>query len=97
MNDASTVNQLRHRVAVHMMLHYRVHLDDLEIAVTPGYWRDKEPRMHPGHPLHCSLFNYGPFKATYTYFDSPRQKNGQFASRTRTWQRLLEASMKENS
>jgi len=70
-----------------MRRHYRVSLNDLEQATTPGYWQDKEAKIHTGHPLHGCMGCSGPFKATYTYFDSPRI-NGRFASRTRTWQAL---------
>lgn len=83
------LERLRQRVTAHMLLHYRVRLDDLEISDVPGYWRDKEPKIHPGHPLHGCLFNSGPFQATYTFFDEPRL-NGRFASRTRTWRALRE-------
>lgn len=79
--------ELARRVDAHMRLHYRVSLDDLEQTDTPGYWRDKEPKMHPGHPLHSCLFCDGPFRATYTYFDPPRV-GGRFASTTRTWAAL---------
>lgn len=74
-------------VAQHMWTAYRKDIADLEITDTPGYWSDREPQMHPGHPLHGFLGCSGPFKATYTYFDPPRH-NGRFASRTRTWAAL---------
>jgi hypothetical protein len=78
---------LAERVDAHMRTHYRVPLAAMEMTDTPGYWRDKEPRMHPGHPLHSCLGCDGPFSATYTYFDPPRI-GGRFASRTRTWAAL---------
>jgi hypothetical protein len=71
----------------HMRLHYRKGLDEMEISDVPGYWRDREPKMHTGHPLHGCLGCSGPFRATYTYYDSPR-RYGRFASRTRTWKIL---------
>lgn len=75
-------------VAQHMWTAYRKNMADLEITDTPGYWCDREPQIHPGHPLHSFLGCSGPFKATYTYFDPPRHHNGRFASRTRTWAAL---------
>ena len=90
-NERSEMNvgltDLLARVAQNMRMKYRVSMQDIEITETPGYWRDKEPRMHPGHPLHRCLGCDGPFQATYTYFDPPRV-NGRFASPTRTWARL---------
>ena len=68
----------------HMRLHYRKGLDEMEISDVPGYWRDREPQMHTGHPLHGCIGYSGPFRATYTYYDPPR-RDGRFASRTRTW------------
>jgi hypothetical protein len=82
-----SIAALARRVDAHMRLHYRVSLFDLEQTDTPGYWRDKEPKMHPGHPLHSCLGCGGPFRATYTYFDPPRV-GGRFASPTRTWAAL---------
>lgn len=75
------------RVAWHMRMKYRVEMQDIEITETPGYWRDKEPKMHHGHPLHGCIGCDGPFRATYTYFDTPRE-HGRFASPTRTWAAL---------
>jgi hypothetical protein len=77
------------RVAAHFATYYRVSMEDVEITETPGYWRDREAKMHPGHPLHGCLGNEGPFKATYRYLDQPRV-NGRFASPTRTWRELFE-------
>jgi len=85
--EKPTTAELVRRVDAHMRLHYRVSLDDLEMTDTPGYWKDKQPKMHPGHPLHSFLFCDGPFRATYTYFDPPRI-GGRFASVTRTWAAL---------
>jgi len=91
MNERSESNvsltDLFSRVAWHMRMKYRVEMQDIEITDTPGYWRDKEPKIHPGHPLHACLGCEGPFRATYTFFDSPRLK-GRFASPTRTWAAL---------
>lgn len=75
------------RVAWSMEMRYGVSMDDLELSDVPGYWRDREPKMHPGHPLHGCLGCRGPFRATYTYFDEPRI-NGRFASPTRAWAAL---------
>ena len=75
------------RVAWHMRMRYRVEMQDIEITDTPGYWRDKKPKMHPGHPLHGCIGFDGPFRATYSYFDPPRD-HGRFASPTRTWAAL---------
>ncbi len=87
-NEASRSNAgLAQRVDEHMRLRYRVALSNMEQTDVPGYWRDKEPKMHPGHPLHACLFCDGQFRATYTYFDPPRI-GGRFASRTRTWAAL---------
>ena len=68
----------------HMRLNYRTRLEEMEISNVLGYWQDREPKMHPGHPLHGCLGCSGAFQATYTYYDPPRL-NGRFASRTRTW------------
>jgi hypothetical protein len=59
------------RVAWHMRMKYRVEMQDIEITDTPGYWRDREPKMHPGHPLHGCIGCDGPFRATYSYFVDP--------------------------
>jgi hypothetical protein len=84
------------RVAVHMRMKYRVEMQDIEITDTPGYWRDKEPKMHPGHPLHGCIGCDGPFRATYTYFDPPRA-HGRFASPTRSWAALRAAEVSTGS
>jgi hypothetical protein len=77
------------RVREHMKRKYRVDLDDLVISDVPGYWKDKEPKMHKGHPLHRCLGCDGPFCATYTYLDHPRDyTTGKFASPYRTWRIL---------
>ncbi len=89
-----SIAELVRRVDTHMRLCYCVSLYDLEQTETPGYWQDKEPKMHPGHPLHGFLFCDGPFRATYSYFDPPRV-NGQFASMTRTWAALKGAASGE--
>ncbi|MBW1732410.1 MAG: hypothetical protein JRH08_16960 [Deltaproteobacteria bacterium] len=87
------------RVRSHMRTYYNVDLDDLEITHVPGYWQDKEPKMHPGHPLHGCLFCDGPFRASYlpdsqrqagTYFDPIRDPKGRFSSPYRTWRLLYE-------
>ena len=77
------------RVREHMKRKYRVDLDDLELSDVPGYWKDKEPKMHKGHPLHSCLGCDGPLRATYTYHDHPRDHaTGKFASPYRTWRIL---------
>lgn len=65
------LTDLLDRVAWHMKTKYRVEMDDIEITETPGCWRDKEPKMHPGHQLHACLGCSGPFRAIYTYSASP--------------------------
>lgn len=89
-----TVKEAMETVSKHMLIRYGMKMEELQITSTPGYWEDKEPRMHPGHPLHTCLFCDGPFKATYTYLDPIRDSNGRFASPYRTWAILyqLEAS-----
>jgi hypothetical protein len=79
-----------------MRIHYRKGLDEMEISDVPGYWRDKQPQMHTGHPLHGCLGCSGPFRATYTYFDAPR-RDGRFASRTRTWAILANANVEASA
>lgn len=74
------------RVKNNFKRYYRnVNFDDLEISEVPGYWREKEAKMHPGHPLHGCLFCEGPFKATYTYHDYGRDEKGRFSSPYKTW------------
>ena len=85
--SSASLSDMSTRVAWHMRMKYRVGMAEIEITDTPGYWRDKKPKMHPGHPLHSCMFCDGPFRATYTYFDPPRI-GGQFASPTRTWAAL---------
>ena len=80
------------RVDAWMRLKYGIGLDQMDITSTPGYWQDKEPKMHLGHPLHVCALCFGPFKATYTYFD-PRRENGRFVSRTRSWAAIRAASL----
>jgi len=57
------------RVRKYMWTRYHVSLDDIRITSTPGYWEDREPKIHAGHPLHGCLFCEGPFRATYVYLD----------------------------
>ena len=78
------------RLRSHMRTYYNVDLDDLEITHVPGYWQDKEPKMHPGHPLHGCVFCEGPFRATYRYLDPIRHSKGRFSSPYRTWRLLYE-------
>jgi hypothetical protein len=81
------------KVRQHMKMKYRVDLDDLEISNVPGYWRDKKPKIHPGHPLHRCIGCDGPFRATYTYHDNPRDyTTGRFASIYRTWRKIYNQS-----
>lgn len=79
------------RVDWWMRMKYGIGLDAMEIADTPGYWQDKEPRVHPGHPLHGCIGCSGPFKATYTYFDTSRE-NGRFVSPTRSWRIIRDSA-----
>ncbi len=73
------------KVRQHMKSKYRVNLDDLELANTPGYWIAKEAKIHKGHPLHGCIGCGGPFRATYTFFDRNKDSRGRFASPYRTW------------
>lgn len=79
------------RVDSWMRFKYGIGLDQMEIAHTPGYWQDKEPRIHPGHPLHRCIGCSGPFKATYKYFDTGRE-NGRFVSPTRSWRIIRDSA-----
>ena len=90
--DCSDLEGAMNYLRDHMQRAYGMNLDDLEIAETPGYWRDRHPKMHPRHPLHGCLFCDGPFRATYTYYDPPRDRRGRFASPTRTWRQMKEAN-----
>lgn len=82
------------KVRRHMRLYYRVDLDDLEISNVPGYWRDKKPKIHPGHPLHRCVGCAGSFRATYTYYDNQRDyATGKFASPYRTWRKIYNQSV----
>jgi hypothetical protein len=84
-------------VRQHMKTYYRVNLDDLEISDVPGYWRDRTPKMHKGHPLHNCLGCSGPFRATYTYFDNIRDYiTGRFVSPYRTWRKIYNQSGVKN-
>ena len=85
-----------HRVVIQrvdswMRLKYGIGLDDMEITDTPGYWQDKKPRIHRGHPLHSCLGCDGAFRATYTYFDSHRE-HGRFVSPARSWRIIREVA-----
>lgn len=79
------------RVDSWMRIKYGIGLDAMDITDTPGYWRDKEPRMHHGHPLHGCIGCGGPFKATYTYFDTGRE-NGRFVSPTKSWRIIRDSA-----
>jgi hypothetical protein len=72
------------RVDSWMRIKYGIGLDAMQITDTPGYWQDREPRLHPGHQLHGCIGCSGPFKATYTYFDTGRE-GGRFVSPTKSW------------
>lgn len=86
------VTRLVRLVDSHMRMKYRKSLDEMEITNTPGYWRDRESKVHHGHPLHGCIGCDGSFKATYTYFDRARE-GGRFVSPTRTW-KILKANDK---
>lgn len=93
-NPATVADELKEaidRVEWHMQTYYRTSLSDLEISDVPGYWRDKEPKMHPGHPLHSCLFCDGPFKASYRYLD-PAYVRGRFSSPYKSWRIIKKAS-----
>jgi hypothetical protein len=86
------------RVRQHMKMKYGIDLDDLEISDVPGYWQDKEPKMHPGHPLHGCLGCDGPFRATYVYRDNPVDRTtGRFVSPYRTWRKIYNQSVQPTS
>ena len=91
------IERVRERVREHMKRKYRVDLDDLEISDSPGYWQDKEPKMHKDHPLHSCLGCDGaPFIATYTYHDHPRDHaTGKFASSYRTWRIMFNCARRQ--
>lgn len=78
-------------VDLHMRRKYGIGLDQMEITDTPGYWRDKEAKIHHGHPLHSCLGCSDPFKATYSYFDTCRE-NGRFVSPTKSWRIIRESA-----
>ena len=84
----SELKALQEKVNDYMLLHYNVSVYDMDLSTTPGYWQDKQAKIHEGHPLHSCLSCQGPFKATYTFFDS--RKDGKFLSPTRTWKRIKE-------
>jgi len=79
------------RVDTMMRAKYGIGLDTMEITTTPGYWQDKEPIVHRGHPLHSILGCSGPFRSTYTYFDHYR-KSGQFVSPTMSWRTIRDSA-----
>ena len=83
------------RVRNHMRIYYNVDLGDLEISDIPGCWQDKEPRIHPGHPLHRCLFCDGAFRATYKYLDPIRDSRGRFSSPYRTWRLLRQCEIEK--
>jgi hypothetical protein len=90
---SQTVKEAEDRVRRYMKMKYQVDLDDLVISNVPGYWRDKEPKEHRGHPLHRCIGCEGPFCATYVYHDSQMDvATGRFASPYKTW-RILYANV----
>jgi len=91
------ISEFYARVDSHMRLRYGVPLAEMDISDVPGYWRDKQEKMHPGHPLHSCLWCEGPFKSTYTFFDPPRTSSGRFSSQTRTWMALHMESILEKA
>ena len=69
--------------------HPDTNYDDIEISETKGYWKDKEPKIHKGHPLHNCIACSDPFTATYQFVEHGlRDKNGRFISPFRTWKIL---------
>lgn len=91
MENEMSVQEAYDRVDFYMRVKYRRSLSEMDITDTPGYWRDREAKIHEGHPLHGCIGCDGPFQATYTYFDEPRSQ-GRFASTTRSWRLLRDAS-----
>lgn len=85
-----SVEEIREQVDRSMRQRYRIGLDEMVTTSTPGYWQDKEPKLHIGHPLHNCMFCDGPFKATYTFFDEGRL-NGRFVSPTASWKAIRES------
>lgn len=86
MSNTPTGAELIAMVDESMRRRYHKSLDEMNISTTPGYWEDKEPEEHPHHPMriHGVVGVPSKFKATYTYFDFPRD-GGKFSSPTRTW------------
>ena len=88
-----TVDEYRQMVDDYFKLHYRTPLSALEIAETPGYWRDKEPcggkrkcRALVHH--YCIGWDNG-IKHTYYYAENnARDSNGRFVSPHRAWKAL---------
>jgi len=81
-----TYEEAVEKVNEHFRLAYKKTLDDLEISDVPGYWNDKEAKIHTNHPLNNCIGNQGvPFKLSYTYIDPCRDHRGRFASQSRTW------------
>lgn len=81
------MSELEKIVNDHFLRKYHIPLSEMEITDVPGYWQDREAKMHPHHPLHLCIGCSGPFKGTYTYFDFGR-KNGRFSSRYETWKKI---------
>ena len=81
----------KERLAYHLKWHYHKTLDDVRITDTPGYWEaKKECDPKTCHAMiHTALFNDGPVKHTYSYFDAiGRDNRGRFLSPYRTWRSL---------
>jgi hypothetical protein len=89
----NNIEILQKKVSEYFKWKYSINLKDLDITDTPGYWRDKETKMHPGHPLHGCMFCDGPFKATYTYYDNFRGLDGKYQSRTSTWRKIYNTTI----
>jgi len=90
------IKKLESHVRYWFKIKYNVNYDDLDISDVPGYWRDKEAKIHPGHPLHSCIGCSGAFKATYTYFDQGRASNGRFSSPTETWRSIYNSSKRKD-
>ena len=81
----------REKVLRHFQLRYGVEsLAEVRLTKVPGYWERIKPcgGLQGGcrEPIHTFLSNEGPMRHTLSYFDSPRDERGRWASRTRTWQ-----------
>lgn len=80
------------RVKEHFRVVYDKRLDDLVVSDVPGYWMDKKPVDLSQNGRHPGYSNY---RASYAYFDPPRDKKGRFSSPTKTWRIIYEKQQNE--